>query len=78
MQLLYAMSYADFDQLLSCTERRILRHCMNDESCQAIADAMNISAETVRTHRKSLIRKLGVSGKVQFRQALRRFAHEGH
>ena len=45
---------------LSTTEMRIATLIKNDMSSQSIADALNISIETVKTHRKKIRRKLKI------------------
>jgi DNA-binding CsgD family transcriptional regulator len=37
-------------------------------SCQEISEQLFISLETVKTHRKRIIRKLGLHGKQEFRK----------
>ncbi|MBO9616840.1 MAG: helix-turn-helix transcriptional regulator [Dyadobacter sp.] len=55
---------------LTPQERKILLMTLNDYSCKEIADSLNIAFETVKRHRKNIIRKLEVSGKTEFRRLL--------
>jgi DNA-binding CsgD family transcriptional regulator len=55
---------------LTSQERKILLMTLNDCSCKEIADSLNIAFETVKRHRKNIIRKLEVSGKTEFRRLL--------
>lgn len=73
----FMMSSTQFYEQLTPTERRVLSHCMADGSCKSIAEALGVSTETVRSHRKSILRKLGVCGKENFRRALRRLELAG-
>ncbi len=63
--------------LLTPTERRVLRYCMDDAPCKTIADRLCLSVETVKSYRKNVARKLGVSGKAAFHRALYRLEREG-
>lgn len=55
---------------LTAQERRILLMTLNDCSCKEIADTLSIAFETVKRHRKNIIRKLEVRGKTEFRRLL--------
>ena len=55
---------------LTSQERKVLLMTLNDYSCKEIADVLCISFETVKRHRKNIIRKLEVSGKTEFRRLL--------
>ncbi len=70
------MNFGNVYDELTPTERRVLRFCLDDVPCKTIADKLCMSVETVKTHRKHIARKLGVSGKTEFRQALRRIERE--
>ncbi|AQG78472.1 helix-turn-helix transcriptional regulator [Spirosoma montaniterrae] len=59
------------------TELQVLLGCLDNKRCKAIADELGISVETVKKHRKNIARKLGVSGKTAFRQALSQLETEG-
>lgn len=55
---------------LTAQERRILLMTLNDYSCKEIANTLSIAPETVKRHRKNIIRKLEVKGKTEFRRLL--------
>lgn len=63
------MKYTQLYRLLSRAERRVLPHCLNDDSVKTTADALNVSEETVRSHRKHIGQKMGVHGKAALRAA---------
>ncbi|WP_083732890.1 LuxR C-terminal-related transcriptional regulator [Spirosoma montaniterrae] len=41
-----------------------------------MADKLNLSVETVKTHRKNIAHKAGTKGKAEFRLLLRRLEQE--
>ncbi len=45
--------------IITPRERQILWHLANDFTTRELAQYLHISAETVKSHRSSLIRKLG-------------------
>ncbi|WKK84998.2 helix-turn-helix transcriptional regulator [Marivirga arenosa] len=53
---------------LTFKELEVLSLCKKGLSCQEISDLLFISLETVKTHRKRIIKKLGLRGKQEFRQ----------
>lgn len=55
---------------LTAQERKILLMTLNDFSCKESADMLSIAIETVKRHRKNIIRKLEVKGKTEFRRLL--------
>lgn len=55
---------------LTVQERKILLMTMNDFSCKESADILCIATETVKRHRKNIIRKLQIKGKTEFRRLL--------
>jgi DNA-binding NarL/FixJ family response regulator len=67
----FEKTLADFkalDQDLTFREQEVLQAVKQARSCQEIADELFISVETVKSHRKNIISKLGLSGKVAFRR----------
>jgi DNA-binding NarL/FixJ family response regulator len=56
------------EQELTFREQEVLKAVKQAESCQEIADELFISAETVKSHRKNIISKLGLRGKQAFRK----------
>ncbi|MDT0596291.1 helix-turn-helix transcriptional regulator [Glaciecola petra] len=52
-------------EALTTQERAMLRGLMEGLSNQALADANYVSVNTIKTHLKSLYRKLGVSNRAQ-------------
>lgn len=55
---------------LTGQERKVLLMTLNDFSCKESADTLSIATETVKRHRKNIIRKLEVKGKSEFRRLL--------
>ena len=55
---------------LTAQERKILLMTLNELSCKEIAQALCITPETAKRHRKNIIRKLQVKGKTEFRRLL--------
>ncbi|ADB38158.1 transcriptional regulator, LuxR family [Spirosoma linguale DSM 74] len=55
---------------LTQQERKVLLMTLNDYSCKEIANVLSIAPETVKRHRKNIIRKLDVKGKTEFRRLL--------
>ena len=49
--------------LLTPTELRLLSLIRQGQSSKEIAEALNISPQTVATHRKNIRKKLNISGK---------------
>ncbi|GAA5038971.1 hypothetical protein GCM10011506_37490 [Marivirga lumbricoides] len=53
---------------LTFRELEILKEVKKGRSCQEISDKLFIGIETVKTHRKNIINKLGLKGKLEFRK----------
>jgi DNA-binding NarL/FixJ family response regulator len=67
----FEKTLADFkalEQDLTFREQEVLQAVKQATSCKEIADELFISVETVKSHRKNIISKLGLSGKVAFRK----------
>jgi len=60
-------------ELLTPQERKVLLMTLNDFSCKESADALCIAIETVKRHRKNIIRKLALKGKTEFHRLLYRW-----
>ncbi|MGA0559046.1 response regulator transcription factor [Larkinella sp. VNQ87] len=60
---------------LTGQERKVLRLTISDFSCKEIAEQLHISNETVKKHRKNIMRKFQVTGKVAFRRFLRQLEY---
>jgi DNA-binding NarL/FixJ family response regulator len=58
-----ASSLVSPPQLLTSREREVLTHIARGLSAQAIAEAGNLSPETVRTHIRNAMRKLGAKSR---------------
>ncbi|MGF7218508.1 DNA-binding CsgD family transcriptional regulator [Spirosoma lacussanchae] len=55
---------------LTIREFKVLRLTMIELSCKEIAEQLNISPETVKKHRKNILKKLQINGKSGFRRLL--------
>lgn len=55
---------------LTFKESEVLSLCKKGMSCQEISDTLFINVETVKTHRKNILKKLGLRGKQAFRKFL--------
>ncbi len=55
---------------LSPRERQIAEGFAGGETCQHIADRLNLAPSTVRTHLATICRKLGVSTKLDLRRQI--------
>ena len=55
---------------LTFKESEVFSLCKKGMSCQGIGDALFISVETVKTHRKNILKKRGLSGKQAFSKFL--------
>ncbi|MGJ3235618.1 helix-turn-helix transcriptional regulator [Marivirga sp.] len=55
---------------LTFKESEILSLCKKGMSCQEISENLFVSVETIKTHRKKIIKKLGLQGKQEFRKFL--------
>ena len=53
---------------LTFKELEVLSFCKKGMSCQEISEELFISIETVKSHRKRIIKKLGLQGKEEFRR----------
>lgn len=62
---------------LTSQERKIFRLTIDELSCKEIAESLCISVETVKKHRKNILKKLDIKGKVDFRKALRQIERSG-
>ncbi|MDR0830372.1 MAG: response regulator transcription factor [Prevotellaceae bacterium] len=49
-------------------EREIIAHCQKGLQCKEIADRMNISQNTVNTHKKNIFEKLGINNTMEMVQ----------
>lgn len=56
---------------LTSQERKVLAFTIAELSCKEIAQELSVSTETVKKHRKNIVKKLGVKGKTEFRRLLR-------
>lgn len=56
------------EQDLTFREQQVLLAVKQANSCKEIADEFCISVETEKSHRKNIIAKLGLNGKVAFRR----------
>ena len=54
-------SYAIHDYNITAKEKEILQHMIDGKSYKMISDAMGLSMETVKTHIKSIYKKLHVN-----------------
>jgi DNA-binding CsgD family transcriptional regulator len=52
------------NEKFSKREKEIIRHISSGQTSKQIAEKLNISTETVRTHRKNILRKAGVSNTI--------------
>lgn len=52
---------------LTFKEIEVLTLCKKGFGCQEISEELYISVETVKTHRKKILKKLGLRGKQEFR-----------
>lgn len=55
---------------LTTQERKVLQYTIFEFSCKEIAEELSVSTETIKKHRKNIMKKLGVKGKTQFRRLL--------
>ncbi|MCA6074830.1 response regulator transcription factor [Fulvivirga sedimenti] len=53
------------EDLFTSREKEILRHLIRGEDSKEISEALNISYETVRTHRKNILKKADVHSTVE-------------
>jgi DNA-binding CsgD family transcriptional regulator len=53
---------------LSPRETAVLNQVKQGFTCKEISENLGIGLETVKTHRKSIVAKLGLRGKVEFRR----------
>lgn len=54
--------------MLSYREKDVLNLVKQGITCKEISAKLGIGIETVKTHRKNIIAKLGLRGKIEFRQ----------
>ena len=55
---------------LTFKESEVLSLCKKGMSCQEISDTLFINVETVKTHRKNILKKLELLAKQAFRKSL--------
>ena len=68
------LDYHALPDTITVREEQILAYSVDDDyTCQEIADKMNISLETVKRHRKNILKKFGVKGKRSFRDLVKTF-----
>lgn len=67
-----AIDKAQLLEELTFQERKVLKLTVLEHSCKEIASQLGISTETVKKHRKNIVKKLQVKGKTEFRRLLRR------
>jgi DNA-binding CsgD family transcriptional regulator len=69
-----------FDRLknakLTFRETEVIEHVKQGFTCKEISAKLGIGLETVKTHRKNIIAKLGLSGKIEFRKFILEFLAE--
>ncbi len=53
---------------LTSRQRCVLRLVIQEQTSKEIAESLHISSHTVIYHRKAILKKLGLSGKVGFRK----------
>lgn len=53
---------------LTFKELEVFFFCKKGLSCQEISEELFISVETVKYHRKRIVKKLGLQGKEEFRK----------
>ncbi len=51
-------------------ENQIISQILQGKSSQEIADALNLSSFTIKKHRENIARKIGSTGKAEFRRAI--------
>lgn len=56
------------DAQLTFREYEVLALCKKGLSCQQISEKLFISTETVKSHRKKILKKLKLHGKQEFRE----------
>jgi DNA-binding NarL/FixJ family response regulator len=54
--------------LLTFRETEVIEQVKQGFTCKEISAKLGIGLETVKTHRKNIIAKLGLSGKMEFRK----------
>ncbi|RUA30562.1 MAG: hypothetical protein DSY77_14045 [Bacteroidetes bacterium] len=53
---------------LTFKEQEVLSLCKKGLSCQEMAEILFVSEDTIKTHRKRIVKKLGLYGKREFRK----------
>lgn len=53
---------------LTFKEHEVLSLCKKGLSCQEMAEILFVSEDTIKTHRKRIVKKLGLYGKREFRK----------
>jgi len=61
---------------LTFKEREVFSIAKKGICCKDISKQLFVSVETVKTHRKKIIKKLGLQGKLEFRQFIMDFMVE--
>ncbi len=56
---------------LTQQEHKVLKLTLQDCTCKEIAEQLGVSTSTIIKHRKNIIKKLKLRGKIAFRKALR-------
>jgi LuxR family transcriptional regulator, maltose regulon positive regulatory protein len=62
--------YANLLSVLTMQEYKVLQLAKHGAANKEIASQFNISTETVRKHRKNIMRKIGVTGKTEMAKFL--------
>jgi len=61
---------------LTFKEQEVFSLCKKGLSCQEMSEILFVSVETVKTHRKNILKKLGLFGKQEFRKFVMNFLAE--
>lgn len=59
--------------VLTPQELRIFRLWLEESSCKEMANRLGISVETVKLHRKHILKKLGITSRREWRIFLRHY-----
>ena len=61
ISILNTSNWLSFEDLFTAREKDIVRLLINGLNSRQIAEQLHISMETVRTHRKNILKKAGVN-----------------
>ncbi len=64
--------FNDIPDTITARELEVLQMSISEKfTCKEISESLNISEETVKKHRKNILKKYQISGKYAFRKLLR-------